>query len=185
MSREVLHRLAAKPLKIPFRAEVWYKLTNTLLSTINRSASVAEIEAVQRFLNGLDDLNAFDYPFIQAVFEQIYSSGGEVRVQALANLSGLSLRQFERRFKRVVGLSPKRVTRFVRFEAVRNRLLQVGLPHPNALAHEFGYTDESHFIRDFKSLAACTPNDFIQMALQRMTGFYKTSDPRPRYPFSI
>lgn len=135
---------------------VWHRLAQTFLTTINRGGSAQEIEAVRRFLNTIEDYSSFDYRFIGAVFEHIYAKDGEVRVQELADLSGLSLRQFERRFKTLVGLSPKRVIRFIRFEAARDALLQGGLPHPNALAHEFGYTDESHFIRDFKAFAGYT-----------------------------
>ena len=53
--------------------------------------------------------------------EEILATHGCVRVQQLADNSGRSLRQFERRFAEHVGITPKLYARIARFEAAVQR----------------------------------------------------------------
>ncbi|HEX2618569.1 MAG TPA: helix-turn-helix domain-containing protein [Phototrophicaceae bacterium] len=175
------------------------KLAHTILATVYRTRFASHADNLWRFLKEaqflketqfLDENRQFnspspslppDYTLILTAIERIYATEGQIRVQTLAVDAGLSPRQFERYFKQRVRLTPKQLIRIIRFEVVRNRLLQIP-PHPNALAHEFSYTDESHFIHDFKAIAGMTPCTFTKNVIQRgMSGFYRTPDPRLPY----
>lgn len=86
---------------------------------------------------------------------------GMVEVGRLARECDLSLRQFERRFGERVGLAPKTFCRVVRFQHALSAL-RGGLSGNLAnLAAEFGFANQSHFIRDFKSLCNYLPSDFV------------------------
>jgi transcriptional regulator GlxA family with amidase domain len=66
-----------------------------------------------------------------------------------------SERQLERRFERVVGLTPKRYAALLRFErAVAALRTGVAL---GTVAIEAGYYDQAHFNRDFRRFAGTTP----------------------------
>ena len=69
----------------------------------------------------------------------------------------ISERQFERRFKRTVGIGPKMFSRIVRFQSVL-RAVQTGTSY-NLLdaALGSGYYDQSHLIRDFRKFSGLTP----------------------------
>lgn len=87
---------------------------------------------------------------------------GTVPIQDLADSAGLSLRHFQRRFRQLTGLNPKHYARICRIgHAVHRKELE-----PEAswtqLAHEAGYADQSHFIRDFKALTGTLPSDFLR-----------------------
>lgn len=87
---------------------------------------------------------------------------GAVPIQELADSSGLSLRHFQRRFRKLTGLNPKHYARICRIgHAVHRKELEPGAPW-TALAHEAGYADQSHFIRDFKALTGTLPRDFLR-----------------------
>lgn len=87
---------------------------------------------------------------------------GTVPIQELADAAGLSLRHFQRRFRQLTGLNPKRYARICRIgHAVHRKELE-----PDAawttLALEAGYADQSHFIRDFKALTGTRPREFLR-----------------------
>lgn len=97
----------------------------------------------------------------------------------LAKHCHLSVRQFERRFKLLTGFTPKLMARLIRFEALRDQLLAAPVTRSTDLAYNFGYTDQIHMIRDFKTFTGWTPTQFIDAAIRRsMTRFYYTPDPR-------
>jgi AraC-like DNA-binding protein len=70
----------------------------------------------------------------------------------------------ERKFKQSSGYSVKDVSGLMRFEQVRNQLWL----HPNSnlagLAHELGYTDQSHLSKEFKRYSGTTPAAFARKA---------------------
>ncbi len=88
----------------------------------------------------------------------VETSGGRIRVDALANALGTTTRTLERMFRENSGMSPKQFIRLVRFQNILSQL-RSGAARANLvdLACEWGYTDQSHFIRDFKSLMHTPP----------------------------
>lgn len=89
---------------------------------------------------------------------------GRVGVRAVATALGANERQLERAFNRSVGLSPKVFGRVLRFRrAVRQiqRGIDGRVPAWTAVAFGAGYADQSHLIREFKSLAGVTPTQYV------------------------
>ena len=70
------------------------------------------------------------------------------------------MRQLQRQFDGATGVSPKTLARTIRFEAIRNRLIFEPDANLTDLAYEFGYTDQAHFIKDFKAFTNKTPGEF-------------------------
>lgn len=77
-------------------------------------------------------------------------------VSTLADKACLGKRQFERIFREQVGMNPKEYIRVVRFQKSL-RMLQCGTRNYAGIAAECGYADQSHFIREFKSMSGHTP----------------------------
>jgi len=118
-------------------------------------------------------------PLIETAVAALYNGERCTRVHALAAAHDLGIRQFERRFSRMVGLSPARLRRLVRFQrVVREGLLRLPAARPQLplldAALGQGYYDEAHFIRDFRELAGDTPTRFFRGALGK-THFYNPS----------
>ena len=92
----------------------------------------------------------------------ILQNKGIVTINTLAHDANMSLRTFERRFADEVGMSPKRLSRIIRFNnAVNTRIL-----HPQIswarLAQECGYFDQMHMIKEFKEFSSQTPESFFK-----------------------
>jgi AraC-like DNA-binding protein len=83
---------------------------------------------------------------------------GSMSVEHAASLSCLSIKQFERRCKERLGMNPKLYTRILRFSKAYR--LHEANPQLNwtAIAHQAGYYDQMHMIRDFKVFAGVNPS---------------------------
>lgn len=92
--------------------------------------------------------------------EIIESCGGQVQVSQLASLLDVSTRSLERIYADVLGISPKKFIRLVRFQNVLAKLkLSNQYRNYAEIAYESGYSDQSHFVREIKALAGVLPSD--------------------------
>ena len=80
-------------------------------------------------------------------------------VEALAELAGLPLRQFERLMHRTFGLPTKQYITQVRVVAATELLRNSGLPLAE-IAQRCGWYDQSAFSRQFTKVAGVTPGEY-------------------------
>ncbi len=130
------------------------------------------VAGVQDFLIGKLLTARFDLKQIQIAAQMLYREKGQFRVAELAEYCNLSTRQLQRQFQNVVGVSPKTLARAIRFEEIRNTLMFNPDTSLTDLAYEFGYTDQAHFIRDFKEFAGKTPGEFAAETRALQTVFH-------------
>jgi transcriptional regulator GlxA family with amidase domain len=78
-------------------------------------------------------------------------------VSALARGAGLGIRQFERRFRYEVGISPKLYARIVRFEAALRFKVAAPAMRWTDIAHALHYHDQMHMVHDFNQLSGDCP----------------------------
>lgn len=96
---------------------------------------------------------------IDFVLSFLIREGGLINIDSLASMACLSNRQFERVFKDRIGLSPKFFSRLVRF--ANAWVLKESSPTLTwiKIAHQCGYFDQMHLIRDFKEFTGTNPSD--------------------------
>ena len=95
-------------------------------------------------------------------YRRLVESRGRARVADLVAETGRSHRHLTIRFRREVGLAPKRLARVIRFRYLLERLDR-GDELARA-AFECGYSDQPHLNREFRSLAATTPTEYLARA---------------------
>jgi AraC-like DNA-binding protein len=101
-------------------------------------------------------------PLVQAAAEAIARVQGMIRVTELTRQVGLSQSALERRFRRVIGVSPRKFASLVRLRhAVRLR--ETGADF-TTVAHAAGYSDQSHFVHDFKRFTGVAPRAYFARA---------------------
>lgn len=99
---------------------------------------------------------------LDAVAAKMLWSPESVDLSTLARRSHLCTRQFERRFESAVGVLPKLYSRIVRFSRVLRRKSADPRRSWTHLAHETGYHDHMHLVRDCKLLAGLPPSHLQQ-----------------------
>lgn len=95
-------------------------------------------------------------PITRAALYMLKHSG-MARMNEVACSAALCMRQFERRFVRETGITPKLFSRIARFQTVLDaKIRRPDLPWLS-LSHEYGYFDQTHMIREFQSLSGFCP----------------------------
>jgi transcriptional regulator GlxA family with amidase domain len=109
-------------------------------------------------------VNALARTSMMKTAQHMFLRKGTVRIDELAYHASLSVRQYERRFAEEMGLSPKVFARIARFQraldAKRNTPARAWL----SIAHEYGYFDQMHMIRDFQNLGGDAPGQILQQS---------------------
>jgi AraC-like DNA-binding protein len=132
-------------------------LRDSVLSAADFPSRVAAAERwVGAMLDGRAPADGVDH-----ASRLLVAARGRVRIDALVARSGLGARQFQRRFTARVGLQPKLYARTVRFDAALTaRRNAPGRPW-TAIAHEAGYFDQAHFVRECRALVGAPPSHLI------------------------
>lgn len=97
-------------------------------------------------------------PLVAAAVNRLALQPGAIRIDALTRHIGLSQSALERRFRRTVGLTPKKFGAVVRFRHAVQLLARGDDLSSVALAA--GYFDQSHFINDFRRATGRAPTEY-------------------------
>ena len=134
-------------------------------SSLNKYVVAGEIdkalfEVEQYFLNARSHVAAGSMLFKAGVAMQ--QANGSLPVSRVAAAAHATVRTLERNFKKSSGYSVKDVSGLMRFEQVRNQLWANPDANISGIAHELGYTDQSHLSREFKRYSGTTPAAFAR-----------------------
>lgn len=96
---------------------------------------------------------------VALAIQRIQQTKGLVRINQLAQQLNSSQNSLEKRFRKLVGTTPKKFASIVRLESI----LSSGAMAKSLteLAYEFDYYDQAHFIHDFKKLTGETPRTLL------------------------
>jgi AraC-like DNA-binding protein len=87
---------------------------------------------------------------------------GNIKIKDIQTYCQVSERTLERKFRAQLGFSPKEYARLVRFKKVMQFLLQYPKTPWAQVASLFGYTDQSHLIKDFQYFTTVNPEKFME-----------------------
>lgn len=100
-----------------------------------------------------------EIPLGSVVATMIRKLGRKVSSAELAKAAGTSVRGLERAFGRDYGISPQQYLRRLRMQTSCQLLVSTRLALAQ-VADRCGFSDQSHFTRDFKSLTGVTPRAY-------------------------
>ncbi|MCH5596761.1 helix-turn-helix transcriptional regulator [Niabella ginsengisoli] len=117
----------------------------------------------------VNPFNYFDHYFserikskinpLQSVINDIHSTNGQISISDLAKRNFITVRQLERNFKKLIGLSPKEYLNIIRFQ---NALSLIKQSNQNRslldIAFECGYYDHSHLSNEIKQKTGLPPS---------------------------
>src|SRR5690606_20049000 len=118
-------------------------------------------DLVEKFLlSRVKDLKE-KLPFDSAI-QILFRAQGKMSMEETAALSCLSLRQFERKCQERLGMNPKLFARILKFSKAYR--LHEALPQRSwiSIAHQAGYYDQMHMIKDFKVFTGVNPSEIEQ-----------------------
>jgi AraC-like DNA-binding protein len=99
----------------------------------------------------------------------LLSEAPHERVEALANVIGLSDRHLRRRFLSSVGYSPKRFQRILRFQRLLALAKGQNLARLGHVAMLAGYADQAHMNREIREFADAQPSALLGNVVSALT----------------
>ena len=130
------------------------KLDRAVLAEDTDEGRVAVIETFLRNRRPAPDAN------VTRLSEMVYAVARErgiLKVEDLVQRYGVNKRTLQRLFAKYVGVSPKWVIQRYRLHEAAERLAADREVGQAALALSLGYTDQAHFVRDFKATVGTSP----------------------------
>lgn len=115
--------------------------------------------AEQVLLRKLEE-NQNDHDYIKKAATIIRNHQGMLTQSELMSKVPISERQLQREFKNRIGITAKKYMRIARMNAIQKYMQQADSFDFSFLTYEYGFADQSHFIREFKRLTGNSPRSF-------------------------
>lgn len=160
-----------KPCKLlqPYVRYYWVFKSNQPQNTLTFPIGCPQIIFHKQMPLYIPELNTFQDRLAisgQVNFPSHLYANPQTTVTELSSITCLCKKQFERLFHSLVGMNPKEYARIVRFQkALAQMQHQTGKEISQAqIAYASGYSDQSHFIREFKKLSGYTPMSLLKVS---------------------
>jgi len=142
---------------------------------LDNPAITDRIKKVEQFLLKKLNLNKQNNNVMNAVYK-ILESKGTSSISEISAYSSISQRQMERLFLEYIGVSPKKFSSLVRYQNLWRDILFSKKFDIQDSVFKYGYSDQSHLLKDFKKYHTLSPADAKKFALERngMSNFYIT-----------
>ncbi|WP_458124966.1 DUF6597 domain-containing transcriptional factor [Paenibacillus sp. Z3-2] len=98
---------------------------------------------------------------VSGIVQQIEQNREMLRVDDLSSYWNIHKRKLQRLFNQYVGIGPKTVIKLYRLQNAAESMEQGLHCDLVKLSQDLGYHDQSHFIRDFKSIIGSTPEEYM------------------------
>lgn len=102
---------------------------------------------------------------VETISRMVYATANDreiTKVEQLADRNAVTVRSLQRMFAKYVGVSPKWVIRRYRLHEAAEQLGNGRTVDYADLAVELGYSDQAHFLRDFKSVVGVSPGAYAK-----------------------
>lgn len=124
---------------------------------INERSTEKRIDICEKYFYSRLDLGRLNPNVMNGIYS-IISSKGTIKTAELTRETAVSVRQLERSFSETIGISPKLFSSLIRYQLVWQELRN-GTYSPLDITEKFGYSDQSHLLRDFRRFHSMLPSE--------------------------
>lgn len=137
-------------------------LLNRLRETLIETQTLEQrIRLIENFLMRRMNLT-FEDPIVAYALREMSRGAGHRLIHDLSREVGLSNKQLISRFRKVVGASPKMLSRILRFQAVLQSVKNQNRVCWTIVAQRYNYYDQAHLIREFQLLSDSNPSHYLR-----------------------
>lgn len=138
---------------------------------LQAGGATACLDALQVWLEQRHNEEFAPPVFLTDAVHKLVADPGIVRLTELSADAGVSHRHFLDVFRQHVGTTPKSLQRVLRFYSVFERIQGQERVDWAALADELGYSDQAHFVREFRAFSGYRPTGFLRQGHDRENFF--------------
>lgn len=156
-----IKKLANKetPLKILFGEKPAHELGKKIKQAVDTKKRIKIVETF--LLNRLKDKATIDN-IVKTTIDTMLLTKGSPSINSILKNDLSKRRQIERKFFEKVGISPKKLGKVIRLQAVLKMLLNRQSENLTKVAYDNEYFDQAHFVKDFKEFTGTTPKEFLR-----------------------
>lgn len=119
------------------------------------------IDEIHDFIENLNLFLDKDVKQIDKAINYIFKKEGMIKVIDLLKIVPLSQKSLEIKFKKIIGLTPGKYIRLIRFTKLMRKYESKKISI-NDLIYMYNYYDHSHFIKDFKLFMSVKPKIYFK-----------------------
>ena len=134
---------------------IWPNEISQLSEQLHRANFSERVKILSRFLRAKFNASRQAKLSFLSAYWNLENAAGGGNIGNICRDSGLSHRTLDRLFKENVGLTPKETERILRFQRGIKAMFT-----GNAKSDLLGYSDQSHWIREFKSMVGMPPGQY-------------------------
>jgi AraC-like DNA-binding protein len=135
-----------------------------LLSRLHEARSIeAKFQTVEKWLLQAASRPFEHHPAVLFAIQEFKKDAGLLSSAAVADKVGYSQRRFIELFRDEVGLTPKLFSRLQRFRWIIDKIQNEKAVDWVDIALSFGYSDQSHFIHEFREFSGLTPTEYLPL----------------------
>jgi len=90
----------------------------------------------------------------------ILKLNGQLSIVELSNNLKINRRQLERKFTKVIGVSPKQLSKIIRLQATLKMIANNKFASLTSVSYNGNYYDQTHFIKDFREFTGVNTKEF-------------------------
>ena len=140
------------------------KRAQRLLELLYESPTIeGKFRILERWLMWIADRPLKHHPAVSLALREFQNDPGLFTSERIAREANLSQRRFIELFRDEVGLTPKLFCRVRRFQNVIQSVAHQGQVDWVDLALSHGYSDQSHFIHDFRAFSGLKPSEYLSL----------------------
>ncbi|MCW8114174.1 AraC family transcriptional regulator [Yersinia intermedia] len=144
--------------------DIWGKSILQLEDQLSETQNLTgQVKIIENFLTKkLKRYHRDNHPWLDAAAKMMYYKHKTASQQDFVALSGFGRRYFQKVFRQHFGITPCHLHRIIRVEQLTRHLLLNCQRDYLDSALDYGYYDQSHFIKDFRHFIGTTPSIFFQ-----------------------
>ncbi|MEI4619531.1 AraC family transcriptional regulator [Bacillus pfraonensis] len=142
---------------VPLETLIGYeaKLLEEMIYGANKEEALSILE---KFL--VKRLTGIQNEIMIPMVSKLKSKKGNIHIKSMAEEFYISERQMERFFRQHIGVSPKKLSTILRFDAARTCMIFAPHMSMQEIMYKFGYYDYSHFTKDFRNYLGMSPKEY-------------------------
>lgn len=122
----------------------------------------ARADAFQSVLAGMVPRAAPPIDYLEQAIARIEKARGRVRIGDLCRSLEISQRHLSRTFKEIVGIGPKYFAKVIQLNTALGALVSGDEDYISIVSHEFGYSDQAHFVHVMQEFLRMGPTAFLE-----------------------
>ncbi|RZK57718.1 MAG: AraC family transcriptional regulator [Pedobacter sp.] len=134
---------------------------SSLLSKLESTVTIdMQIELIAEFLKKqITKQSSNPHHKIKLALDLMVFHNGNIHIKKVAEEIEVSERTLQRLFMAYVGVSPKQFAKIIQFKSSLAHISEAGLKKLTDVVYANGFSDQSHFIRDFKKYTGSKPSE--------------------------